>query len=120
MRSERILRMLPLNVVMVARIVGNVDTEQLRSVLDKLRKRHALLAVRLEVDESDVAWHKTKGVPELMVNVITRKSDDDCSNGATGPLDLTPITDHKTFVTSRRTLNIEWFFSVPVSQFSIK
>ena len=42
--AERTILMIPLNVVMVAKIKGAVDVEQLRAVFDRLRKRHALLA----------------------------------------------------------------------------
>lgn len=52
---ERVLLMMPFNVVMVARIQDSVDVERLASVLDGLRKRHALLAVRVVIDKDDVA-----------------------------------------------------------------
>jgi len=68
--------MLPLNVVMVARIKGDVDVAQLESVLDRLRERHALLAVRVAIDEDDTAWYMSEGVPEFEVRTIPRETDD--------------------------------------------
>ncbi len=69
---ERVLLMMPLNVVMVAKIRGAVDVEQLASVLDSLRKRHALLAVRVVIDQDDTAWYVSEGVPEFTINTIPR------------------------------------------------
>ncbi len=73
---ERVLLMMPLNVVMVAKIKGAVDVERLASVLDSLRKRHALLAVRVVIDKDDVAWYVTEGVPEFIINTIPRQAED--------------------------------------------
>lgn len=73
---ERVLLMLPLNVVMVAKIKGSVDVEQLASVLDSLRKRHALLAVRVVIDKDDIAWYVTEGVPEFIINTTQRQAED--------------------------------------------
>ena len=73
---ERVLLMMPLNVVMVAKIRGAVDVERLASVLDSLRKRHALLAVRVVIDETDVAWYVSEGVPEFTINTIPRRTED--------------------------------------------
>lgn len=50
--AERILLMLPFNVVMVAKIRGNIDGNRLVKVLDQIRTRHALLAVKVVLDES--------------------------------------------------------------------
>jgi NRPS condensation-like uncharacterized protein len=72
---ERVLLMLPLNVVMVAKIKGAVDVKNLASILDSLRKRHALLAVRVIIDENDVAWYVTEGVPEFTINTTPRQTE---------------------------------------------
>jgi NRPS condensation-like uncharacterized protein len=74
--AERTILMVPLNVVMVAKISGAVDVEQITAVLDSLRKRHALLAVRVVIDENDVAWYVTEGVPEFSINTIPRQAED--------------------------------------------
>lgn len=75
-RGERFMRMLPLNVVMAARISGPVEIGSLKTALNQLRRRHALLAVRVEEDRDRVAWYRTDGVPEFAVDVIARESDD--------------------------------------------
>ena len=67
---ERVLLMMPLNVVMVAKIRGAVDVERLASVLDSLRKRYALLAVRVVIDNNDIAWYVAEDVPEFTINTI--------------------------------------------------
>ena len=53
--AERTMLMLPFNVVMVARLRGTVDENRLAKVLEQPRRQHALLAVRVVVDENDVA-----------------------------------------------------------------
>jgi len=68
--------MLPLNVVMAAKIKGAVEVERLAAVLDSLRKRHALLAVRVVIDENDMAWYVTEGVPEFTINTIPLQTED--------------------------------------------
>ena len=73
---ERVLLMLPLNVVMVTKIKGEVKVERLAAVLDSLRKRHALLAVRVVIDENDMAWYVTENVPEFTINAIPRQTED--------------------------------------------
>lgn len=73
---ERVLLMMPLNVVMVAKIKGSVDVERLASVLDSLRKRHALLAVRVVMDENDIAWYVSEDVPEFTIDTIPRQAED--------------------------------------------
>jgi NRPS condensation-like uncharacterized protein len=77
MNAERATLMLPLHVVMAARIRGNIDVEEMRSEVEKLRSKHALLAVRINIDENDIAWYTTKDVPPLAVRTIDRESDSD-------------------------------------------
>lgn len=62
--GERSMLMLPFNVVMVAKIRGQVDSDQLKTTLGKLRLRHALLAVKVDIDEDDVAYFVGQGVPD--------------------------------------------------------
>lgn len=73
---ERVLLMMPLNVVMVAKIQGAVGVERLASVLDSLRKRHALLAVRVVIDEDDIAWYVAEDVPEFTITTIPRQAEE--------------------------------------------
>lgn len=75
---ERVLLMLPLNVVMVAKIRGSIDVERLTAILDGLRKRHALLAVRVVIDEKNNAWYVTEGVPKFTVTTIPRQTEEQC------------------------------------------
>jgi len=74
--AERVLLMLPLNVVMVARIQGAVDGRQLAAALDQLRQRHALLAVRIVRDAHDTAWYATSDVPAFPIHTEARTTDD--------------------------------------------
>jgi len=76
MHAERVMLMLPLNVVMVARIKGDIDITQLKLALNRLRERHALLAVRVAMDEDSTAWYMADGVPEFEVRTIPREKDD--------------------------------------------
>ena len=81
--AERVLLMMPLNVVMGARIKGSVDASQLETVLEMLRQRHALLAVRVVFDKDGVAWYASDDVPAFTVNSIPRHADDQWLQAAT-------------------------------------
>ena len=70
--AERAMLMIPFNVVIVASIRGNIDTETLSGVLKKLRNRHPLLASRVELDDENIAWFVNENVPELNLAVIPR------------------------------------------------
>jgi NRPS condensation-like uncharacterized protein len=73
--AERSMLMIPFNVVMVASIKGHIDAKRLSDVLNGLRTRHALLAVRVVIDEDDVAFFVTKDVPEFNPEVIPRENE---------------------------------------------
>jgi NRPS condensation-like uncharacterized protein len=73
--AERVILMVPLNVVIVARVRGAIDGKQLATVLDRLRKRHALLAVRVVIGEDDMAWYVAEGVPGFTINTIPRQAE---------------------------------------------
>jgi len=75
MGAERATLMLPLNVVMATRIKGHVDLERMRSTVERLRARHALLAVRVTVDAHNKAWYTTRDVPTLPLRAIERTVD---------------------------------------------
>ena len=47
MQAERPMLMLPMNVVMVGRITGELSFKELNRAVAALSKRHALLAVRV-------------------------------------------------------------------------
>lgn len=73
--AERSMFMIPFNVIMVAKIRGCIDGKRLSNVLNSLRARHALLAARVVVDEDDVAWFVTEGVPEFSLEVVPRENE---------------------------------------------
>lgn len=74
--AERTLLMLPCNVVMVGRVRGDVNPTRLAAALEHLRRRHPLLAVRVEIDEQGAGRYVVGGVPELPVHVEQRGSED--------------------------------------------
>ena len=74
--GERVLLMLPLNVVLAARVRGAVDPEAVASALDRLRLRHPLLAVRAEIGDDDRGMYVGPNVPPIKVEVVPRASDD--------------------------------------------
>ena len=75
---ERLMFRRPnVNVIMVARIKGNVAEEKLKLAIKQLREKHSLLAVRVEIDDEQNAWFKKGEVPEIPIEVIPRMSDDD-------------------------------------------
>lgn len=76
MGAERIMLMLPLNVIMVAKIIGEFSVADLAAALAKLKKRHALLAVRTVRDENDEVWYLSEDVPEFSIETIKRSVDE--------------------------------------------
>jgi NRPS condensation-like uncharacterized protein len=74
--SERATIMLPLNVVMVARINGSIDHSESVAALEKLRTRHPLLAVHVEIDNHESGYFTTDDVTAIAVHVETRDNDD--------------------------------------------
>ena len=74
--GERVLLMLPLNVVLAARVRGAVDPEAVASALDRLRLRHPLLAVRAEIGDDERGMYVGPNVPPIKVEVVPRASDD--------------------------------------------
>lgn len=73
--GERALLMLPLNVVLAARIRGAIDPEGVTTALDRLRTRHPLLAVRAEIGDDGIGVYLGSKVPPLPVYVVSRDSD---------------------------------------------
>jgi len=74
--GERVLLMLPLNVVLAARIRGAVDPEGVTTALERLRSRHPLLAVRAEIGDDGAGMYVGSKVPPIQVEVVPRESDD--------------------------------------------
>jgi len=73
--SERAVIMLPLNVVMAACIRGPLDRANLEAVLGRLRMRHPLLAVRVDLKDDGTAFFTTEDVPAIPVHVESRESE---------------------------------------------
>ncbi len=74
MGGERIMFMIPFNVVMVAKVTGKIEAKDLSVVLEKLRNRHSLLGVRVVIDENNEAWYTSEGVPGFSIETIERES----------------------------------------------
>jgi NRPS condensation-like uncharacterized protein len=80
MNAERAMLMPPFNVVMAARLSTTLDSEEIRRAAERLRTRHALLAVRVQLDADGEARYCSDGVPELHVREVVAQSDDDLEN----------------------------------------
>jgi NRPS condensation-like uncharacterized protein len=72
--SERATIMLPLNVVMVARIRGPVDHSRVATALETLRSRHPLLAVRVQISDNGFGSYVTNDVPAISIHVEPRQN----------------------------------------------
>ncbi len=70
--AERALLMVPLNIVMAARVAGTATPEQVQDALETLRARHKQLGVRVRFDESGAGWYVSDGVPRIPVRVLAR------------------------------------------------
>lgn len=69
--------MLPLNVVVAARVDGGIEVVELKSVIEKLRRRHALLAVRVVLSADGSGRYETDGVGEIPVRLIDAAAGQD-------------------------------------------
>jgi NRPS condensation-like uncharacterized protein len=75
---ERFFTHSPFSIVtMVARIKGHVSAEMLENAVAKVRRRHALLRVRIKGDGDGGQWFTTEGVQEIPIAVVPRKTGDD-------------------------------------------
>lgn len=72
--GERIMLMLPFNVVLVGRVRGPVDPSQVTATLAILRSRHPMLAVRVQIEDDGTASFLAQGVPAVTVNTESRQS----------------------------------------------
>jgi NRPS condensation-like uncharacterized protein len=73
--GERVLLMLPLHVVLAARIRGAVDPQGVATALDRLRSRHPLLAVRVEIGDDGTGMYLGSNVALPPVHVMARDGD---------------------------------------------
>jgi len=75
--AERFFMNSPFSTVtMVARIKGHVTEEMLKSAVDKVQQRHALLRVCIESRGEDL-WFTSEGVQEIPISIIPRTSEND-------------------------------------------
>ena len=74
--AERTVLMLPLNVVMVGRISGDVNPSSVSAALESFRQRHPLLVVRVEIDDDGTGWYVADGIPEFTTPVEQRQSEE--------------------------------------------
>lgn len=74
--SERAVLMLPLNVVMVGRIRGTINHSKIEATLNKLRSRHPLLAVRVQIDNDGTGSYTNKDVPAIQIQVERRQNEE--------------------------------------------
>ena len=65
------------NIIMVARIKGNVPQKLLRSIIKKMPYRHPLLQVRIIKGEYEDLWFTSEGCNEVDLEVVPRSSESD-------------------------------------------
>ena len=74
--SERLwLRSPAANVVVAARIIGDVSDKGLRVALDAVRRMHPLLGAKIIFDESHDAWLSEDNVSETVLRITPRSSE---------------------------------------------
>ena len=78
--GERAMLMLPLNVVLIGRVNGEINPQDVSVALEKLRTRHPFLAVKVEYDKEDRGYFITENVPAISVYAESRNSKNDVSN----------------------------------------
>ena len=75
---ERFFTHSPFSIVtMVARINGEVTRGMLKDAVEKVQQRHALLRVRIQVDDDHEHWFTSQGIQEIPIEIIPRKSQGD-------------------------------------------
>lgn len=67
--GERVMLMLPFNVVFVGRVRGTVNPSAVATALERLRSRHPLLAVRAQIEDDGTSMFLGHGVPPIQVHV---------------------------------------------------
>lgn len=74
--GERMMLMLPFNVVFVGRVRGTINPLAVATALERLRSRHPLLAVRAQIEDDGTGMFLGKGVPPIQVDVEPRERED--------------------------------------------
>jgi NRPS condensation-like uncharacterized protein len=73
---ERPMLMLPLNVVMMGRVRGTVDTEVLISAIKAMKNKHPLLSIYVKMNEEGEAWFCGNRSSEIDIQLIPRENKD--------------------------------------------
>lgn len=63
------------NVTMTVRIIGSIQTDDLKRSITKATRKHPLLRARVEYNEKGEAWFYSDGVSEPSLRVVNRSSD---------------------------------------------
>lgn len=75
---ERLMLRRPnMNIIIVAKIKGKITESQLKKAIKRLRQKHSILASRIEFDEEQNAWLKNNNVPEIPIEFIQKRSNED-------------------------------------------
>ena len=75
--ERRFLRLPNANLVMGARIQGEVTQDLLQSAVLKVTQKHPLLRVRIHLDDDATGWFGQKDVPDIPIEVKPRTTDED-------------------------------------------
>jgi len=73
--GERIMLMLPFNVVFVGRVRGTVNPSEVTTALEYLRSRHPLLAVRAQIEDDGTGTFLGGSIPPMSVCVKPRENE---------------------------------------------
>ena len=74
--GERIMLMLPFNVVFVGRVRGDVNPSEVTTALERLRSRHPLLAVCAQIEDNGTGRFLGGNIPPMTVRVEPRENED--------------------------------------------
>ncbi len=75
--TERMRLWFPnINVVMAARIRGNISADALRAAIAAARQKHPLLGARVMLDEEQHGYFTTQAVPEIPLERRLRENED--------------------------------------------
>lgn len=64
------------NVVVAFQLIGKISAEELRTAVEKARKKHPLIGAHLEFDENQQAWFVTDNTPDIPIDVYPEKPNE--------------------------------------------
>lgn len=74
--TERMrLRFPNINVLMTARIQGNITAQDIKKAVQKAREKHPLLGSRVAFDQDGKGYYRTEGVPDNQIQIVPRQDD---------------------------------------------